>query len=421
MQKVNKSNLEKNIKKRYLKDKILKYTGIFSISVSVLFLAILLITITLGGKNAFYTNVLNVQIDFAEENFYDSLYDEQLDIETADYNVFITNSINKLVEGNVEADDLSYYTSELFSYFSGYELARYAKSKGDALYNTTHNFKVTLQSKADMYYKYGDSNGLDDTTIEILDYLKKEGFVKTTFNKTFFTNADSRSPEMAGFAGGLVGTILMIIIVILASFATGVSAAIYLEEFAPKNKFFGFVELTINNLASIPSIVFGLLGLMVFVMVFKMPIASPLVGGLVLSLMSLPPIIISSRLAISSIPKSLRDGVYGLGASKFQVVFHHVVPYSMPGILTGLIIAVSRAIGETAPLLMIGMVAFMAEIPQGFTSPSAAIPVQILLWTDIPDIGFQEKASALIIMLLLVLFIINAVSVYLRNKFEKKL
>ncbi len=419
MQKINRANLSKNIKRRYLKDKILKYTGIFSISFSVFFLIVLLTSITIGGKKAFYTNAINIEIDFSKENFFDPYSEEYLSVEDADYGVFIENTLNKMAS-NYFGYDFE-LTDEIISYFSNYEVARYAKEQGESIYNTKHSFKLVLKSNIDMYYKYNNEENLNPETIEFLNHLKQEGYVKTKFNKTFFTNADSRSPEMAGFAGGLVGTILMIGIVILFSFVTGVSAAIYLEEFAPKNKFFNFVELTINNLASIPSIVFGLLGLMVFILVFKMPIASPLVGGLVLSLMSLPPIIISSRLAISSIPKSIRDGVYGLGASKFQVVFHHVVPYSMPGILTGLIIAVSRAIGETAPLLMIGMVAFMAEIPQGITSPSAAIPVQILLWTDIPDIGFQEKASALIIMLLAVLFVINAVSVYLRNKFEKKL
>ncbi len=419
MQKINRANLSKNIKRRYLKDKILKYTGIFSISFSVFFLIVLLTSITIGGKKAFYTNAINIEIDFSKENFFDPYSEEYLSVEDADYGVFIENTLNKMAS-NYFGYDFK-LTDEIISYFSNYEVARYAKEQGESIYNTKHSFKLVLKSNIDMYYKYNNEENLNPETIEFLNHLKQEGYVKTKFNKTFFTNADSRSPEMAGFAGGLVGTILMIGIVILFSFVTGVSAAIYLEEFAPKNKFFNFVELTINNLASIPSIVFGLLGLMVFILVFKMPIASPLVGGLVLSLMSLPPIIISSRLAISSIPKSIRDGVYGLGASKFQVVFHHVVPYSMPGILTGLIIAVSRAIGETAPLLMIGMVAFMAEIPQGITSPSAAIPVQILLWTDIPDIGFQEKASALIIMLLAVLFVINAVSVYLRNKFEKKL
>ena len=225
---------------------------------------------------------------------------------------------------------------------------------------------------------------------------------------------------MAGIKGAILGSFYTLLVTLALSFPVAVAAAIYLEEFAPKNRFIDFIEININNLAAVPSIVFGLLGLAVFINFFSMPRSAPIVGGIVLSLMTLPTIIIASRSAIKAVPPSLREAALGLGASKMQTVFHHVLPAALPGILTGTIIGMAQALGETAPLLMIGMVAFIVDIPQSVTDPSTVLPIQVFLWADSPERGFLEKTSAAIMVLLFFLVAMNAIAIYLRKKFEKK-
>ena len=239
-------------------------------------------------------------------------------------------------------------------------------------------------------------------------------------NTTFFTNGDSREPETAGIRGAMMGSLFTLLVTLALSFPIGVAAAIYLEEYAPKNKWTELIEVNINNLAAVPSIIFGLLGLAIFINFFGLPRSVPLVGGLVLTLMTLPTIIISSRAAIKAVPPSIREAALGIGASKMQVVLHHVLPLAMPGMLTGTIIGMAQALGETAPLLMIGMVAFIVDIPGGVVEPATALPVQIYLWADSPERAFVERTSAAIMVLLAFLIAMNTVAIWLRKRLERR-
>ena len=261
---------------------------------------------------------------------------------------------------------------------------------------------------------------LSDKQIAWVRQLQEAGNLDTRFNKALFTNGDSREPELAGIKGAVMGSVYMLIITLVMSFPIGVAAAIYLEEFAPRNRWSDLIEVNIINLAAVPSIVFGLLGLAVFINWAALPRSAPLVGGLVLTLLTLPVIIIASRAAIKAVPPSIREAALGLGASQTQVVFHHVLPLALPGMLTGAIIGMSRALGESAPLLMIGMVAFVVDVPGGFTDPSTALPVQIFLWADSPERAFAERTSAAIIVLLGFLLIMNLTAVILRRRMERK-
>jgi phosphate transport system permease protein len=261
---------------------------------------------------------------------------------------------------------------------------------------------------------------IDDQQIGWVDKLIEQNRIRSSFNTTFFTAGDSREPELAGIWGAAVGSMFTLAVTLLLSFPIGVAAAVYLEEFAPVNRWTDMIEVNINNLAAVPSIVFGLLGLAVFINFFGLPRSAPLVGGLVLTLMTLPTIIIASRAALKSVPPSIREAALGLGASKMQMVFHHVLPLAMPGMLTGTIIGMAQALGETAPLLMIGMVAFIVDIPTAVTDPSTVMPVQIYLWADSPERAFVERTSAAIMLLLTFLISMNALAVYLRKKFERR-
>ena len=259
-----------------------------------------------------------------------------------------------------------------------------------------------------------------DREVAWLENLRDRGAVERNFNWAFFTSGDSREPELAGIRGALVGSILTLAVTLFLCLPIGVAAAIYLEEFAPKNRSTELIEVNINNLAAVPSIVFGLLGLAVFLNFMGLPRSAPLVGGLVLALLVLPTIIIASRAALRAVPPSIREAALGVGASHQQAVFHHVLPLAAPGIMTGTIIGMAHALGETAPLLMIGMVAFIVEFPTGITDAATVLPVQIYLWSDLPEIAFQSKTAAAIIVLLMFLFVMNGSAIYLRKKFERR-
>jgi phosphate transport system permease protein len=261
---------------------------------------------------------------------------------------------------------------------------------------------------------------VNDRVLAHVDQLAAEGRIAKRFNTTFFTAGTSREPELAGIAGALMGSFYTLVLTLLLSFPIGVGAAIYLEEFAPKNRWTDLIEVNINNLAAVPSIVFGLLGLAVFINIFGLPRSTPLIGALVLTLMTLPTIIIASRAALKSVPPSIREAALGVGASPLQTQFHHVLPLAMPGMLTGAIIGMAQALGETAPLLMIGMVAFIVDIPQGFTDAATVLPVQIFLWADSPERGFVERTSAAILVLLAFLMLMNLSAVLLRRRFERR-
>ena len=250
--------------------------------------------------------------------------------------------------------------------------------------------------------------------------LEQAGRIEKRFNTTFFTAGDSREPELAGIRGAAVGSFYTLLVTLVLSFPIGVAAAVYLEEFAPTNRLTDLIEVNINNLAAVPSIIFGLLGLAVFINFFGLPRSAPLVGGLVLSLMTLPTIIIASRAALKSVPPSIREAALGMGASKMQTITHHVLPLAIPGMLTGTIIGMAQALGESAPLLMIGMVAFIVDVPGGPLDPSTVLPVQIFLWADSPERAFVERTSAAIMVLLAFLITMNALAVILRRRFERR-
>jgi phosphate transport system permease protein len=261
---------------------------------------------------------------------------------------------------------------------------------------------------------------VNDRMIAWVDRLDEQGLVKSKFNTGFFTNGDSREPELAGIGGAVAGSFYTLLVTLSLSFPIGVAAAIYLEEFAPKNRWTDLIEVNINNLAAVPSIVFGLLGLAMFINLFGLPRSAPLVGGLVLTLMTLPTIIIASRAALKSVPPSIREAALGVGASRMQTMFHHVLPLAMPGMLTGTIIGMAQALGETAPLLMIGMVAFIVDIPGGPLDPATVLPVQVYLWADSPERAFVERTSAAIIVLLAFLIAMNTFAVIMRRRFERR-
>jgi phosphate transport system permease protein len=261
---------------------------------------------------------------------------------------------------------------------------------------------------------------LSEQEVTWLETLKGRGLIERAMASRFFTSGDSREAESAGIRAAFVGSLLTIAVTLLLSLPLGVAAAIYLEEFAPRNRLTRLIEVNINNLAAVPSIIFGLLGLAVFLNFFGLPRSAPLVGGLVLALLVLPTIIIVTRAAFKAVPPSVKEAALAIGASHQQAVFHHMLPLVVPGILTGTILSVARALGETAPLLMIGMVAFIVDVPAGFTDASTALPVQIFLWSDLPEIAFQSKAAAASIVLMTLLFALNGVAIYLRRRFERR-
>lgn len=270
-------------------------------------------------------------------------------------------------------------------------------------------------------YETPESNRkVTDQEVAFLERFKALGEVERSFNWTFLTAGDSREPELAGIRGALVGTVLTLFVTLVLCLPIGVMAAIYLEEFAPKGRLTDLIEVNINNLAAVPSIVFGLLGLAVFLNFFGMPRSAPLVGGITLGLLVLPTIIIASRAALKAVPPSIKEAALGVGASHQQAIFHHVLPLAMPGIMTGTIIGMAHALGETAPLLMIGMIAFIVDVPHGFTDAATVLPVQIYLWSDLPEVAFKSKTAAAIIVLLMFLFVMNGAAIWLRKRFERR-
>lgn len=277
---------------------------------------------------------------------------------------------------------------------------------------------IIASDKVDMYFKHGYVGKLSPDQLHAIESLKRQGYIRLTFNKAFFTHSDSREPELAGIWGGLVGSFLTLVITLLTAFPLGVGTALYLEEFAKRNRFMHLVESNINNLAAVPSILFGLLGLALFIYFMGLPRPSALVGGLTLGLMSLPVIVVSTRAALSAVPAILKEAALGLGATPLQVLFHHVIPTALPGIVTGVILSLARALGETAPLLMIGMVAFIGNSPSSFLDPTTVLPVQIFNWSRSPEMGFIENTSGAVLILLFVLALLNGCAVFIRKKFE---
>jgi phosphate transport system permease protein len=405
--------------KRYAAERRFRMLGMGAILISLALLAMLFTSIVSKGAGGFERTEILVPI------YYDDARLDRDNLGKANYKSLITTGMQSLFPTVTKRRDKR-ELSGLVSNGGAYILQKRVMANPD-LIGATEELWLPADDDVDVLVKgHIDRNlpeadrRIKDKQLRWIEKLEQDGRVETRFNPGFFTSGDSRDAEMAGIGGALAGSMLTLAITLLLSFPIGVLAAVYLEEFAPQNRWTDLIEINVNNLAAVPSIVFGLLGLAVFISFFGMPRSAPLVGGLVLTLMTLPTIIISSRAALKSVPPSIRQAALGIGASRIQMVFHHVVPLALPGMLTGTIIGMAQALGESAPLLMIGMVAFIVDVPGGFMDPSTVLPVQVYLWADSPERAFVEKTSAAILVLLGFLVLMNAIAVILRKRFERR-
>ncbi len=411
--------VNKGLARRYRFEKGFKGLGLTAILLSLAFLGILFISIIANGYTAFKQTFIQLEI------FLDPLEIDKENLEAANYMGIVKKSLTTAFpQVTSRADKRKLYG--LVSTGGAFELQQFVQKNRHEIGNTIQIW-LPADDDVDMLMKKHiprdvpeTERRMNDTQIGWVDHFIGQARIKQTFNTRFFTGGDSREPELAGVWGAICGSLYTLLVTLCLSFPIGVATAVYLEEFAPTNRWTDVVEVNINNLAAVPSIVFGLLGLAVFLNFFGLPRSAPLVGGLVLTLMTLPTIIIASRASLKSVPPSIREAALGIGASKTQMVVHHVFPLAMPGMLTGTIIGMGQALGETAPLLMIGMVAFIVDIPAGFTDPSTVLPVQIFLWADSPERAFLEKTSAAIMVLLVFLVAMNGLAVILRKKFERR-
>ena len=413
------------LQKRHAKETRFQWYGRIAILISISFLVFMFVAIIYRGVGAFQQTKIGLNINF-EEQIIDPT--GARDVETlarANYKPLITKALAEVFPDVTERKAKT-RLYKLVSSGSVFELGNLVKDNPD-LIGTTQKLWLPATSEVDLFMKgkidesiSEDLRRLKDRDIGWIKTLKEQSIIDRKFNTALFSNGDSREPEMAGILGAAVGSFYSLLVCFLISFPLGILTAVYLEEFAKKNRITDLIEVNINNLAAVPSIVFGLLGLSIFLNFFHLPRSTPLVGGIVLALMTLPTIIIASRSILRSVPNSIRDAALGLGASKTQTTFHHVVPLALPGMLTGTILGMARALGETAPLLMIGMVAFIVDIPKGVTDVATSLPVQIFLWADSPEKGFVERTSAAIIVLLIFLVLMNILAVYLRRKLERR-
>ena len=414
-----------SLKRRYARERRFRRFGLGAVAMGLLFVSFLFVSIVGNGYSAFQQTEIRLSIHF-DEQMIDPSGERATDVlSRADYAGLVKTSLRELFpEVKSRSDKKALY--QLISSGASLQLREMVLSDASIL-GTTKDVWLTADDDIDMLVKghidrslEEDNRRVKDNVIAWVDKLTADGAVNLAFNTNFFTSGDSREPEQAGIGGAVMGSIFTLLVTLFLSFPIGVAAAIYLEEFAPQNKWTDLIEVNINNLAAVPSIVFGLLGLAVFINFFGLPRSAPLVGGLVLTLMTLPTIIIASRAALKSVPPSIREAALGIGASKMQMVFHHVLPLAMPGMLTGTIIGMAQALGESAPLLMIGMVAFIVDIPGGPFDPSTVLPVQIYLWADSPERAFVERTSAAIMVLLGFLIVMNLLAVILRKRFERR-
>lgn len=414
-----------SLKRRYARERRFKAMGLGAVILGLLFVSALFLDIFSKGYTAFVQTHIELEVYFDPAVIDPEGKRDLEEISRADFRKIARAPLVKLFpEVTGRRDRLALYS--ILSSGAPYQLLNMVKDD-IAVIGQTLTIDLIADDDVDMLMKGHIDRHLpaadrrvNDTMIGWIDRLEQLGLVKKKFNTRFFTNGDSREPELAGIGGAAAGSFYTLLVTLALSFPIGVGAALYLEEFAPKNRWTDLIEVNINNLAAVPSIVFGLLGLAMFINLFGLPRSAPLVGGLVLTLMTLPTIIIASRAALKSVPPSIREAALGVGASKMQTVFHHVLPLAMPGMLTGTIIGMAQALGETAPLLMIGMVAFIVDIPGGPLDPSTVLPVQVYLWADSPERAFVERTSAAIIMLLLFLIAMNTFAVIMRRRFERR-
>lgn len=379
---------DSNLKARHTSAKRFKKFTLTSLIFSILFLAFFLFDIVGKGIPAFHVAYIQVDVTFNEKSLNDTR--------------FAVDKKYRDVVSRAWLRDIPLLVKENPNFM-----------------NTTLATWVLADDQVDQYLK-GHNHKLKEEEIALVDELNAQGLIQKKFNTIFFTNGDSKIPEYAGMYSAIIGSILTLIITMLVAFPIGVMTAIYLEEFAGDNKFTRFIEININNLAAIPAILFGLLGLAIFINLFGIPRSSPLVGGLTLALMTLPIIIVSSRAALRAVPDSIRQAGYGLGLNKIQVTKDHVLPLAFPGILTGSILGLAHAMGETAPLIIIGMIAFIPDAPSMVTQAATVMPAQLFTWAGMPEGMYIEKTAAGIMVLLTILISLNAIAIYLRKKFEVK-
>ena len=421
----NLKKIEYSLKKRKRQESRFKIYGLLGIATAVSFLCIILSSIFMEGKKAFLSTYIKLEVYFDPDIIYTSNDQKEEDIKFANFQKIIKNSLNSFFPEISDKGELR----KLSNFISSSEEENLMKLvlKNKQLVGQKITLWLLASSKIDVINKNPDmeliaeeDRLISDLELNWLNEIRSANNIKSNFNKNFFVKADSTEPEQAGIWGSLVGSFFTLFITLILSFPIAVAAGVFLEELAPKNKFTDFIEVNINNLAAVPSIIFGLLGLAIFLNVMHLPRSAPIVGGMVLALMTLPTIIIATRASLKAVPPSIREAAIGLGATKFQTVTHHVLPLSLPGILTGTIIGMSQALGESAPLLMIGMVAFIVDVPGSFLDSSTVLPVQIYLWKSTAARGFVELTAAGVMVLLSFLILMNGIAVFIRQKFEKK-
>lgn len=402
------------LERRHATERRFRRLGVIAVALAMGFLAVLLISILVRGLPAFVQSQVRLDIVFTPA-----------EVEQGDWQALARTGLKSLFP-DVEGRTASRALNALLSSSAG-DVLREMVHKDPSLVGQAREIWLPAADIVDTTRKGTTPNDPTAPGARIsaeqkqwILALERQDRLSMRFNTSFFTSGDSRDPTQAGILGAVMGSIFTIIITLLLSFPLGVATAVYLEEYAKKNRLSDLIEVNINNLAAVPSIVFGLLGLAIFLNVFGLGRSTPLVGGLVLTLMTLPTIIIAARAALKAVPPSIREAALGLGASRLQTITHHVLPLALPGILTGTILGMARALGETAPLLMIGMVAFIVDIPTSPTDSATALPVQIYLWAASPERAFVEKTSAAIIVLLLFLAVMNITAIVLRKKFERR-
>jgi phosphate transport system permease protein len=413
-----------SLKARRKKERAFQLFGIAAIALALFFLVTLMGSILSKGIPGFFQYYITLEIELDRERL-DPLGD------LSEQSLF-DGQAKKIIEEVVlektgaKSRNERKAARKLLSNGSDTRLTSFVRAN-PSLLNSTQKVKFALDDDADSYFRGfvkketpEQQRRLSNIQIEYLDKMNEDGLISHEISDYLFFGSASRNAEMAGIKGATIGSVLTLLVCFVIAFPIGVATAVYLEEFAPKNKITEIIEININNLAAVPSVVFGILGLAIFINLFGLPRSIPLVGGMVLALMTLPTIIISSRAAIKSVPPSIRDGALGVGASKVQATMHHVVPLAIPGMLTGTIIGMAQALGETAPLLMIGMVAFIVDIPGSVTEPGTVLPVQIFMWADFAERMFVQKTSSAIIILLLFLILMNGGAIWLRKKLERR-
>lgn len=416
------SAAERSRRRRYAAERRFKLYGIASIAAAIGALLLLIGSMVIKGASAFLETSIVLQVELPKE---DLAPDGKIDPQTladANYVAFLRRALRSHFPGVKSRRD----KRKLYKLISGGApfILQNKIVDDPSLIGRTITFTAIASDDVDQFIKgnlpASEGGKISNKQARWIEKLDHAGLIKRSFNTTLFTAGDSREPELAGMWGSIVGSLLTMAVTLFLSFPLGVAAAVYLEEFAPRNRWTDLIEVNINNLAAVPSIVFGLLGLAVFLSFFGLPRSAPLVGGIVLALMTLPTVIIAGRAALGAVPPSIREAAAGIGASPMQVVLHHVLPLAFPGILTGTIIGAARALGETAPLLMIGMVAFIVDVPTSITDPATVLPVQIFLWADSPERAFVERTAAATLVLLAFLICMNLAAVILRKRFERR-